>query len=76
MAWLVVFLGFSGMLFFGGGIQVSDVVQNGIPHTRDLTGFHPAPQKPSLTLAILREPTLFKLRLNKVKQKLNAAWMR
>jgi len=33
----------------GSGTQVSDVVRNGIPHPRDLAGFHPAPQSISLT---------------------------
>ncbi|MEW6030604.1 MAG: hypothetical protein ACOYZ8_11565 [Chloroflexota bacterium] len=37
-------------IFFGSGTQVSDVVRNGIPHTRNLAGYHPAPRKPLLIL--------------------------
>ena len=33
---------------FGGGTQVSNVARNGIPQTRTLAGFHPAPRSPSL----------------------------
>jgi len=37
--------GIAAILTTGSGIQVSDVVRNGIPHTRNLAGFHPAPRK-------------------------------
>ena len=32
----------------GGGIQVSNVARNGVPHGCDLAGYHPALQSPSL----------------------------